>query len=152
MMRELYVLHKYYLKNNLHHLRGMVLVHYCDNQGVKAIMAKGLPKDSLHNLACDIFVVTKHARVKLLVVWKRRSEEEMMRADLRSRGPWLMVKDFQLDFSLILGSLLGSTSLAMQWPHLERKCVRSTSLWPMNLNRQEQISSPRDWIPRSFTG
>ena len=44
-------------------------------------------------------MVTRHAGIKLLVVWKRRSEEERVRADLESRGPWLLAEDFQLDFS-----------------------------------------------------
>ena len=65
-------------------------------------MAKGSPKDSLYSMARDIFVVTRHAGIKLLVVWKRCSEEEMVRVDLGSRGPWLLAEDFQLDFSSYL--------------------------------------------------
>ena len=69
-MRELLVLHKYYMNNNLQQLRGLVIVHYCDNKGVEAIMVKESPKDYLHNLARDIFVTTRQAGVNLLVEWR----------------------------------------------------------------------------------
>ena len=74
-------------------------MHFCDNKGVAAIMAKGSAKDYLHNLAREIYVTTRNASVNLLVVWKRRCEEEMVREDLGLLGPWLVAEDFQLDFN-----------------------------------------------------
>ena len=40
-MRELLVLYKYYVENDISHLRGSNIVHFCDNSGVASIMFKG---------------------------------------------------------------------------------------------------------------
>ena len=55
-MRELLVLHKYYVNNNLDYLRGLEIVHFYDNKRVAASMAKGSGKVYLHNLAREIYI------------------------------------------------------------------------------------------------
>ena len=60
------------------HLRGKNIFH--------SIMAKGSGKEELHSLARKILITTRNMNIQLEVVWKRRTEEEMVRADLGSRG------------------------------------------------------------------
>ena len=55
-MRELLVLFKFYCHTDLKHLTGLSIVHYCDNRGVAAIMAKGSPVNKLHHLAREILI------------------------------------------------------------------------------------------------
>ena len=52
----------------------------------------------MHNLARKILINTRNRNIQLLVLWKRRTEEEMVRADLDFSGLWLVAEEFQLDY------------------------------------------------------
>ena len=72
-------------------------MHFCDNKGVRAIMAKGSPKDHLHKLAREILVACRSNFIHLTGQWKSRNDEKIVAVDLGSRGPWLLLEDFTLD-------------------------------------------------------
>merc|ERR1712239_36895 len=77
--------------------RGKSLVHYSDNQAAVSILQKGSRVPALHNMAVEVFLACKERAIILHPAWKRRNEEEMVVADLGSRGPWCGLEEFQLD-------------------------------------------------------
>ena len=61
-------------------------------------MEKGSLKPVLHHLAREILISCRKHKIILTVEWKLRDEEVMQLVDSGSRGPWLILEDFQLDF------------------------------------------------------
>ena len=97
-LRELLVLFKFYVLTDIQHLAGLNIVHFCDNKGVSSIMEKGSSKPVLHHLAREILISCRKHKIMLTVEWKSREDEVMQLVDLGSRGPWLILEDYQLDF------------------------------------------------------
>ena len=61
----------------------------------------------------------------LTVEWKSRTEEVMVLVDLGSRGPWLLLEDFQLDsFSMAFIKNLFTFSVDAMASFRTRQCSR----------------------------
>lgn len=74
-------------------------MYFTDNQAAGSILRKGSRVQALHDLAVEIYLACQRQGFTLHLVWKRRSEEEMVVADRGSRGRWCGLKEFQLDFN-----------------------------------------------------
>ena len=97
-LREILVFLRFYCSDQATRYRGQKLVHYTDNQAAASILVKGSRKVDLHNMAVQVYLACQAKGITLQPIWKRRNQEEMVVADMGSRGPWDHLSEFQLDF------------------------------------------------------
>ena len=69
-----------------------------DNLYARQIVKKGSPKKDLAEMSRGIFLACREMNIKLIVNWESREAEVMQEVDLGSRGPWILMDEFQMDF------------------------------------------------------
>lgn len=99
--RELKVFQNFYCSDQAEVFRNKKVLHYTDSQAVFYIVRFGSRKVELQEQAKKVFLACKEKNIELIVDWKRRSEPEMVIADIGSRGPWRAKDEFSLDEDLI---------------------------------------------------
>ena len=103
--RELFVLHEFYTSDRSNYLKNKTVLHLSDNMGVRSIIAKGSPRSELAEMSRDIFLACRLKDIDLIVNWESREALVMQMADAGSRGPWLALDEFQMDFNSYLALL-----------------------------------------------
>ena len=87
------------------YLKNKTVLHLSDIMGVRSIIAKGSHNSDLAGMSRDIFLACRIKNIDLIVNWESREALVMQMADAGSRGPWLALDEFQMDFSSYLALL-----------------------------------------------
>ena len=103
--REMFVLSSFYTSDKSYYLRDKTVLHLSDNMGVRSIVAKGSGKPELAEMARAVFLAFRLKNIDLIVNWESREALVMQMADAGSRGPWLALDEFQMDFNSYLALL-----------------------------------------------